>query len=62
MDDLDLGTVIRWLIYGVLGLIALSLLGVVVDVAGALLSLALKIGVVVLIVLLVLQVLENLRG
>lgn len=62
MDDLDLRTVIRWLIYGVLAFIGLSLLGVLVDVAAALLTLILKAGVVVLIVLLVVQFLEGTRG
>ena len=59
--DLDIQTVLRWLILGVLVLIGISLLGVLVDVAGALLSLVLKAGVVVLIVLLVIRVLEKFR-
>lgn len=60
--DLDLRTVLRWLIYGVLFLIGLSLLGVLVDVAATLLQLVLKAGVIVLIVLLVIRVLEGVRG
>ncbi|MFB6249003.1 MAG: hypothetical protein ABEL97_10585 [Salinibacter sp.] len=60
--DLDLRTVLRWLIYGVLLLIGLSLLGVLVDVAATLLQLTLKAGVVVLIVLLVLRLFEGLRS
>jgi hypothetical protein len=60
--DLDLRTVLRWLIYGVIGLIALSVLGVLVDVAAALLSFVLKAGVVVLVVLLLARFLEGLRG
>lgn len=60
--DLDLRTVLRWLIYGVLILIGLSLLGVLVDVAATLLQLILKAGVVVLIVLLVLRLVEGLRS
>lgn len=60
--DLDLRTVLRWLIYGVLILIGLSLLGVLVNVAAALLQLVLKAGVVVLIVLLVLRLFEELRS
>jgi hypothetical protein len=55
--DLDLRTVLRWLIYGVIALIGLSLLGVLVDVAGTLLWLLIKIGVVVLVVLFILQLL-----
>jgi len=55
--DLDLRTVLRWFIYGVLALIGLSLLGVLIDVASAVLSLVLKAGVVVLVVLLLLQLL-----
>jgi hypothetical protein len=60
--DLDLRTVLRWLIYGVLTLIGLSLLGVLVDVAATLLQLILKAGVVVLIVLLVIRLLEGARS
>lgn len=59
--DLDLKTVLRWLIYGVLALIGLSLLGVLVDVAAALLSFVLKAGVVVLVVLLLIQLLDAIR-
>lgn len=60
--DLDLRTVVRWLIYGVLALIGLSLLGVLVDVAGTLLTLVLKAGVVLLLVLVVIEVLEGIRS
>ena len=60
--DLDLRTVLRWLIYGVLILIGLSLLGVLVDVAATLLQLVLKAGVVVLIVLLVIRLFEGARN
>lgn len=60
--DLDLRTVLRWLIYGVLILIGLSLLGVLVDVAATLLQLVLKAGVVVLIVLLVIRLFEGARS
>jgi len=60
--DLDLRTVLRWLIYGVLILIGLSLLGVLVDVAAALLQFVLKAGVIVLVVLLVVRLLEGMRG
>lgn len=59
--DLDLKTVLRWLIYGVLALIGLSLLGVLVDVAASLLSFVLKAGVVVLVVLLLVQLLDAIR-
>lgn len=57
--DLDLGTVLQWLIYGVVALIGLSLLGVLVDVAGAILWMLLKGGVVVLVILFILQVLRG---
>lgn len=57
--DLDLENVLRWLIYGVVALIGISLLGVLVDVAGAVLSLVLKAGVVVLVVLFILQLFEG---
>jgi hypothetical protein len=53
--DLDLRTILRWFIYGVLALIGLSLLGVLVDVASALLWMLLKVGVVILVVLFVLH-------
>jgi len=60
--DLDLRTVLRWLIYGVLILIGLSLLGVLVNVAATLLQFLLKAGVIVLIVLVVLRVIEGMRS
>jgi hypothetical protein len=60
--DLDLPTVLQGLVYGVLALIGLSLLGLLVDVAAALLTFLLKAGMVVLVVLLVLQLLEGSRG
>ena len=60
--DLDLKTVLRWLIYGVVALISLSLLGVLVDVASALLTLLLKAGAVLLVVLLILQFIEGTRA
>lgn len=60
--DLDVRTVLRWLIYGVIVLIGLSLLGILVNIAGALLSFVLKIGAVVLVVLLIIRVLEGLRS
>ena len=59
--DVDLRTVLRWLIYGVIALIGLSLLGVLVDVASTLLWLLLKGGVVVLVILFILQVLDGFR-
>lgn len=60
--DLDLRTVIRWLIIGVIALLGLSLLGIMVDIAGALLQLVLKAGAVVLVVLLIIRVLEGVRS
>ncbi|PQJ35976.1 hypothetical protein BSZ35_16440 [Salinibacter sp. 10B] len=57
--DLDLDTVLRWLVYGLLALIGLSLLGVLVDVASTLLWLTLKAGVVVLVVLFLLRLLSG---
>lgn len=59
---MDLRTVLRWLMYGVIGLIALSVLGVVIDVAGSILWLLLKVGVVVLVILFILQILEEFRS
>jgi hypothetical protein len=60
--DLDIRTVLRWLIIGVIALVGLSLVGVLVDIAGALLQLTLKVGAVVLVVLLVIRVLEEIRS
>lgn len=60
--DLDIRTVLRWLILGVIGLIGLSLLGVAANLAAALLELVLKAGVIVLVVLVIIRVLEGLRG
>jgi len=57
--DIDLRSVLRWLIYGLIALIGLSLVGVLVDVASTLLWLLLKIGVVVLVGLFILQLLDN---
>lgn len=59
--DVDLQTVLRWLIYGVIALLGLSLLGVLVDVASSLLWLLLKGGTVVLVVLFILQILDGFR-
>ena len=58
--DIDLRSVLRWLIYGLIGFLALSLVGVLVDVASTLLWLLLKIGVVILVGLFILQLLDNL--
>ncbi|PSQ74146.1 MAG: hypothetical protein BRD53_05720 [Bacteroidetes bacterium SW_7_64_58] len=60
--DLDLQTVIRWLIIGVVALLGLSLLGVLVNVATALLQFVLKAGAIVLVVLLVIRALEGVRS
>lgn len=60
--DLDLRTVLRWLIYGVIALVGLSLLGILVDIAGALLSFVLKAGLVLLVVLFVIRLLEGTRS
>jgi len=57
--DIDLRAVLRWLIYGLLALLGLSLLGVLVDVASTLLWMLLKGGVVVLVVLFLLQLLSD---
>ncbi len=62
MDNLDIRTVLRWLIIGVIALVALSLVGVLIDVAGAILGFVLKAGVIVLIVLFIIRVLEGLRS
>lgn len=60
--DLDIRTVLRWLIIGVIVLLGLSLLGVLIDVAGTVLELVLKAGAIVLVVLLIIRVLEGLRS
>lgn len=60
--DLDIRTVLRWLIIGVIVLLGLSLLGVLINVASALLQLVLKGGAIVLVVLLIIRVLEGLRS
>lgn len=61
MANLDIRTVLRWLIIGVIALVALSLVGVLIDVAGAILGFVLKAGIIVLIVLFVIRVLEGIR-
>jgi hypothetical protein len=60
--DLDLRTVLRWLIIGVVALIGLSLVGILIDIAGVLLRLVLKAGAVVLVVLVIIRVLEGMRA
>jgi hypothetical protein len=57
--DLDLDTVLRWLIYGVVVLVGLSLLGVLIDVASTLVWLILKAGVVVLVVLFLIRLFDG---
>lgn len=59
---LDIRTVLRWLILGVIALIGLSLLGVAADLAASLLELVLEAGVIVLVVLVVIRVLEGIRA
>lgn len=59
--DLDVQTVLQWLIIGVIVLIGLSLLGVLINVAGSILGLLLKGGVIILVVLVIIRVLEGLR-
>lgn len=53
--------VLHWLIIGVVGLIVLSVVGVLIDIASALLGIALRVGVVVLFVLLILRFLDRRR-
>ena len=60
--DLDLQTVIRWLIIGVIALLGLSLLGVLVNVATALLQFVLKAGAIVLVALFIIRGLEGVRS
>ncbi|MFB6230020.1 MAG: hypothetical protein ABEL04_02595 [Salinibacter sp.] len=60
--DLDIRTVLRWLIIGVVALLGLSLLGMLVGVVVNVLSLALKVGAIVLVVLLIVRVLEEVRS
>lgn len=60
--NLDIRTVLRWLIIGVIVLLGISLLGVLVNVARALLELVLKAGAIVLVVLLIIRVLEGVRS
>jgi len=60
--DLDLRTVLRWLIIGVIALLGLSLLGLLIEVIRPLLRLVLKAGAIVLVVLLIIRVLEDVRS
>lgn len=62
MENLDIRTVLRWLIIGVIVLVGLSLVGVLIDVAGAILGFVLKAGIILLIVLFIIRVLEGLRS
>jgi hypothetical protein len=60
--DLDIRTVLRWLIIGVIALLGLSLVGLLIDLVQPLLRLVLRVGAVVLVVLLVIRVLEEIRS
>ena len=60
--DLDIRTVLRWLIIGVIALLGLSLLGLLIEVIRPLLRLVLKAGAIVLVVLLIIRVLEDVRS
>ncbi len=60
--DLDIRTILRWLIIGVLAWIGLSLVGVLADIASAVVHLGLRVGVIVLVVLLAIRLLEHLRS
>lgn len=62
MADLDIQTVLRWLIIGVLVMIGLRLLGLLINVAEALLSLGLPVGVIALVILLVVRLVDRLRS
>ena len=53
--------ILHWLIMGVVAIIALSVIGVLIDLATALLGFVLRAGVVVLLVLLVLRFFEGRR-
>jgi len=60
--DLDIRTVLRWLIIGVVALLGLSLLGMLVGVVVNVLSIALEVGAIVLVVLLIVRALEEVRS
>jgi hypothetical protein len=60
--DLDIRTVLRWLIIGVIALLGLSLVGLLIDLVQPLLRLVLRVGAVVLVVLLVIRGLEEIRS
>jgi hypothetical protein len=59
--NLDVSKILSWMIIGVIALIALSLLGLVANLAADLLAFGLKVLVVVLIVALALRFFDNLR-
>lgn len=62
MANLDIRTVLRWLIIGVIVLVGLSLVGLLIDVASAILGFVLQAGIIVLVVLVILRVLEGIRS
>lgn len=57
--DFDLRTALRWIMYGVIAVIGLSLIGVVVDIASSLLWLLVKAGIVVIVILFILELLSG---
>ena len=59
---MDIQKLLRWLILGVVILIAASLLGLLIDIGTALLKVALQVLVVVLIVALVVRFFDGTRS
>jgi len=57
--DFDLRTALRWIMYGVIAVIGLSLIGVVVDIASSLLWLLVEAGIVVIVILFILELLSG---
>ena len=59
---MDIRTLLRWIIIGVVVLIAINLVGLLINIGGAIVSLTLKVLAVVLGVTLIIRVLEGVRS
>lgn len=59
---MDIQTILRWIIIGVVILIGLGLLGLLIDIGTALISLALRVLVIVLVVAIIIRVVDGMRS
>ncbi|PEN13356.1 hypothetical protein CRI94_08495 [Longibacter salinarum] len=58
----DLSTILRWIIIGILIMIGLSVLGIIADIAVAVLGFGIKLLALVLIAVIIVKVVDRLLG